>query len=315
VTVLEARDRLGGRLHTVRFRGVPLDLGGAWIHGPEGNPLTEIADAVGIRRLPTYDARSVMHDADGRTLPREEVARIFEMVGRLIAPDSPLAWRGARDVSLAEAVPLLDPAMAADPHQRRVAAWLGAYVAVMPAPTRPRSRRTAGSPATARSRRRTTCSPPATPRSSSISRGLDIRRKQVVTHVRLTGAGVALAIAERVWEGDRAVITLPLGVLKHGSVAFDPPLPAAKQGAIARLGVGLLNKIVLGFERRFWPGEVDFLRYLPVGAAAEDHAALAAPVGGRLHFGGEAATTEAPSYAHGALIGGRRAAEEILAAS
>ncbi|GGG22238.1 amine oxidase [Caldovatus sediminis] len=399
VTLLEARDRLGGRLHTVRFRGVPLDLGGAWIHGPEGNPLTEIADAAGIRRLPTYDARSVVHDADGRALPREEVARIFEMVGRLIAPDSPLAWRGARDVSLAEAVPLLDPAMAADPYQRRVAAWLGAYVAgyagADPAEVSARGWFAGDGEIPAENHLLSTGYAAIV---EHLARGLDIRRRQVVTHVRLTGAGVALATAGRVWEGDRAVITLPLGVLKHGSVAFDPPLPAAKQGAIARIGVGLLNKIVLGFERRFWPDEVDFLRYLaeeapsaapemvslashlgapvlvalvggsaarrierwrddeavaavmralramfgtavprpvearvtrwsrdifargaycylPVGATAEDHAALAAPVGGRLHFAGEAATTEAPSYAHGALIGGRRAAEEILAAS
>jgi len=53
--------------------------------------------------------------------------------------------------------------------------------------------------------------------------------------------------------------------------------------------------------------------FLPVGASLTDHAALSRPVAGRIFFAGEAATTEYPSYAHGALLGGRRAAREILA--
>ena len=281
------------------------------------------------------------------------------------------------------------------PYQRRVAAWLSAYVAGY-----------AGGDASEVSARGWFGGDGEIPEENHLlaqgygaiiehlARGLDVQRKQVVTHVRLTGSGVALATGNRVWEADRAVITLPLGVLKRGTVAFDPPLPAAKLGAIARIGVGLLNKIVLGFDRRFWPADVDYLRYLsaeapnpapeivslsphlgapilvalvggsaaariegwrddaavegvmralramfgsgipmpaavrvtrwsrdvhargsycflPVGAAAEDHAALSAPVEGRLHFAGEAATTEWPSYAHGALIGGRRAARRF----
>ncbi len=39
VTVLEARDRVGGRCHTVDG----IDDGAHWIHGTEGNPLTSLA--------------------------------------------------------------------------------------------------------------------------------------------------------------------------------------------------------------------------------------------------------------------------------
>jgi hypothetical protein len=152
VTVLEARPRTGGRLHTIDFRGVRLDMGGAWIHGPEGNPLTPLADAAGIRRMPTYDSRSVMADADGRRLTEAEATAIFDEVGRLIAHDSPYAYAGARDVSLAEAVPILDPTTRATPYEQRVAAWLSSYVAGY----------AGGDAAKARSRRRTTCSPRAT---------------------------------------------------------------------------------------------------------------------------------------------------------
>ena len=42
---------------------------------------------------------------------------------------------------------------------------------------------------------------------------------------------------------DMVLVTLPLGVLKAGTVAFEPPLPAWKRGAVHRLGFGLLNKV------------------------------------------------------------------------
>ncbi|MCJ7670625.1 MAG: FAD-dependent oxidoreductase, partial [Acidimicrobiia bacterium] len=40
VVVLEARDRIGGRVWTDRSIGHPVDLGASWIHGIDGNPLT-----------------------------------------------------------------------------------------------------------------------------------------------------------------------------------------------------------------------------------------------------------------------------------
>jgi polyamine oxidase len=48
--VLEARDRIGGRLHTVDLAGSPVDLGGSWIHRPGGNPMTAFARQVGVSR-------------------------------------------------------------------------------------------------------------------------------------------------------------------------------------------------------------------------------------------------------------------------
>lgn len=43
-------------------------------------------------------------------------------------------------------------------------------------------------------------------------------------------------------EADEVVMTAPLGVLKSNAIDFDPPLPNWKQGAIDRMGFGLLNK-------------------------------------------------------------------------
>jgi phytoene dehydrogenase-like protein len=46
--VLEARERIGGRLHTAGLGGSPVDLGGSWIHTPVGNPLRAFAEEAGV---------------------------------------------------------------------------------------------------------------------------------------------------------------------------------------------------------------------------------------------------------------------------
>ncbi|KAI3428576.1 hypothetical protein D9Q98_007398 [Chlorella vulgaris] len=63
---------------------------------------------------------------------------------------------------------------------------------------------------------------------------------------------------------DAVVVTVPLGVLKAGSIRFVPELPGWKQDAIRKLGFGDLNKVVLEFPSVFWDDAVDYF-----GAAGE----------------------------------------------
>jgi polyamine oxidase len=56
----------------------------------------------------------------------------------------------------------------------------------------------------------------------------------------------------RTEEGAHAAVTVPLGVLKNGSPAFLPSLPASRTAAIERLGFGYMEKVALLFERPFW---------------------------------------------------------------
>ena len=48
VSVLEARDRIGGRTWTDDRVGAPVDLGGSWVHGVDGNPLALWCDKLGV---------------------------------------------------------------------------------------------------------------------------------------------------------------------------------------------------------------------------------------------------------------------------
>lgn len=44
-------------------------------------------------------------------------------------------------------------------------------------------------------------------------------------------------------EGDAVVISVPVGVLKAGGIAFEPPLPDWKQQAMSVIGMGKLDKV------------------------------------------------------------------------
>lgn len=90
-----------------------------------------------------------------------------------------------------------------------------------------------------------------------------IHTKQAVVKVQYDNHGVKVTTnSSQVFEGDYAIVTLPLGVLKKGSVEFDPQLPDWKKGAIDRLGVGTLNKAYFLFDKAFWD-DVDWINYIP----------------------------------------------------
>ena len=73
-----------------------------------------------------------------------------------------------------------------------------------------------------------------------------------VTRIVHSPQGVTVDAGGAQHGADAAIVTLPLGVLQAGTVAFDPPLPPAQQAAVARLGMGLLDKLYLRFGAAFW---------------------------------------------------------------
>jgi monoamine oxidase len=55
VIVLEAQEKVGGRMRTDRSLGVAFDEGASWIHGPKGNPITNLASQSGANTFLTSD--------------------------------------------------------------------------------------------------------------------------------------------------------------------------------------------------------------------------------------------------------------------
>jgi monoamine oxidase len=62
------------------------------------------------------------------------------------------------------------------------------------------------------------------------------------------GTGESLSV-------DRAVVTVPLGVLQNDVIEFDPLLPFGHRTALADLGFGTVNTVWLRFDEPFWTTE------------------------------------------------------------
>ena len=95
-----------------------------------------------------------------------------------------------------------------------------------------------------------------------LSQGLRIEMGEEVREIRWQESPIRIVTKEQEFTADRVIVTLPLGVLKAGSIRFVPALPAGKQSAIASLGMGVLNKCYLRFPEVFWPDNVDWLEYI-----------------------------------------------------
>ncbi|GMP67370.1 hypothetical protein CsSME_00027380 [Camellia sinensis var. sinensis] len=94
---------------------------------------------------------------------------------------------------------------------------------------------------------------------NTLAKGLDIRLNHRVKKIVRRYNGVKVTVEDgRSFIADAAIVTVPLGVLKSNTIKFEPRLPEWKESAIADLGVGIENKIVLHFENVFWPN-VEFL--------------------------------------------------------
>ncbi|KAI6373949.1 hypothetical protein MCOR25_003336 [Pyricularia grisea] len=109
---------------------------------------------------------------------------------------------------------------------------------------------------------------------AEIPSPLDIQYKKVVKTIRKTSSDEGSIPAEEQHgykieledgtniDADYVVNTIPLGVLKHGDITFDPPLPSWKSDAIDRLGFGVLNKVVLVYDQPFWEEDKDIFGVL-----------------------------------------------------
>ncbi|RYP03526.1 hypothetical protein DL764_005081 [Monosporascus ibericus] len=95
---------------------------------------------------------------------------------------------------------------------------------------------------------------------------LDIRKEATVKRVSYSSekSGAARVECENgvTIDADYVVSTIPLGVLKHGSVEFAPPLPSWKTDVVGRLGYGILNKIILVYREAFWDTSRDIFGVL-----------------------------------------------------
>ncbi|MCG8376424.1 MAG: FAD-dependent oxidoreductase, partial [Chlorobiales bacterium] len=95
-----------------------------------------------------------------------------------------------------------------------------------------------------------------------LAQGLDIRLEHICEEIDYSAESVRVLTNQGEFTAPRAVVTLPIGVLKSGQVRFTPGLPSAKQQAMDGLGFGVLNKVYLEFPAVFWDQTPHALGYV-----------------------------------------------------
>ncbi|WP_232279457.1 FAD-dependent oxidoreductase [Roseobacter sp. AzwK-3b] len=256
VTVLEARSRIGGRIHTSRlWPDLPMDLGASWSHGQRGNPLTQLARDAGARLVATsYDA-SLLLGPDGAPIDHD-LRPAETLLRRALAA----AENQPRDLSLAQALEASPDWQRADASLRRLVTYL----------VNSTLEQEYGSPAQQLSAwygqeaeefgGADMLFPDGFDQiTAHLAQGLDIRLSAEVT--RIAPGAVELADGNSL-TADHVICTLPLGVLQSGRLRFATPLASSRQKAIDTLRMGLLNKCWLRFDRIHWPEDVDWIGWL-----------------------------------------------------
>lgn len=262
VTILEARDRIGGRIHTDQSLGVAVDLGASWIHGVTGNPIARLAADFGVATVPSSYESNALYDADGQPISDAVAAQADKRFAALVTRAHQIADDLETDISLAEGMRLAADGQILEAEQQRLLNWEMAEVEVDYAASLEMISLRAYGTDSGFSGEDALFPDGYDQIARGLARGLDIRFGQRVHGVTYDADRVHVATDGDVFTADRAIVTVPLGVLKEGTISFSPALPQAKQRAIARLAMGVLNKVALRFPRAFWPEGPEFISYV-----------------------------------------------------
>ena len=253
VAVFEARDRVGGRVLTRRDArcSAPIELGAEFIHGTPAVTFALLAQA-GASAI-GEGGSSWERSQDGLAPASEAfetVSVVMDRVPETAHDESVDAFlrRVAREDGLAEAAQwartLVEGFDAADPADASILAIAQEW---------------RGSASLQRAQFRPSCG--YGPLLDLIAG--DLPRERVQLHLQSVVEEIAwergrvLIRARRYgelaeYQARKAIVTLPIGVLRSGVVRFTPELPQQKRDAISRIAMGPVLKVALRFDEPFW---------------------------------------------------------------
>ena len=265
VTILEGRNRMGGRIWTERsWPGIPLDMGASWIHGVNGNPITDLAEEAGVETARTDYDNHWIYDRFGQELDDAGYAELEEIAAGLTEYVEALREETDLQASLQMAVDYaieeeelgseeiikanyvvnsyIEHDYAADSSNLALQTFdqdgeFGGHDVLFPNGYDELI--------------------------FALAQGQTIKLEHIVNRIEYGNNGVTIHTNQGEFSGDRAIVTVPLGVLKRRVITFDPPLPDQKNASIQLLDMGVLNKTYLRFPEAFWDTEADLIGHIP----------------------------------------------------
>jgi polyamine oxidase len=253
VVVLEAKDRLGGRIDTRMLGGAPQDMGASWVMGTSmNNPVSEYLSLKGVS-LQNDSVPYHMFEEGTGYLPQQQLNQLWSRFVNFTNMLPTLRSTLGPNANVNQGIELFLDTMGYGGISRertrymiqteaetgyagsiddlsleyfwedstfngQVAFPQGGYVQLI----------------------------------DNLAEGLDIRLNTPVVSIDHSSRGAAVHTPFQTIYATYVVVTVPLGVLKSGAIQFNPPLPAAKTNAISRLGMSGMEKVVLTFDNAFW---------------------------------------------------------------
>ncbi|KAF9893024.1 hypothetical protein FE257_012435 [Aspergillus nanangensis] len=267
VTIFEARDRVGGRMHQTKIMEHLVDLGPNWIHGTGENPIVAIAEATNTT-IEDFEGDQVIFSEDGQPLERDTATKITEFLWKTI--EDAFEYSNTHKASIPSDRSLFDffqeKVAKTDftPKEKHLCLetcrlW-GAYV---------------GDPIERQSMKFFCLEECIDGNNffvaSTYKNVLDHIAKAALQHADIRFNEPIVGIESKLREGlstahevklttssgcsstfDEVVVTSPLGWLKRNKSAFTPDLPPRLIHAIDDISYGRLEKVYVTFPRAFW---------------------------------------------------------------
>ncbi|KAL8027515.1 hypothetical protein ABFX02_14G099700 [Erythranthe guttata] len=276
VVVLEGRSRPGGRVRTKKMSGSggsvvgAADLGGSVLTGINGNPLGVLARQL---EFPLHKVRDIcpLYLPNGRTVDSDVDSKVEVSFNKLLDRVCKLR-QGIMDeiknvdISLGTALEAFRRVykVAEEPFERMLLDWHLANLEYANATLMSNLSMAFWDQDDPYEMGGDHCFIPGGNERliRALAEDLPIFFNRPVESVRYGSDGVVIHAGGQEYQSDVVLCTVPLGVLKKGTIEFSPELPQRKKDAIERLGFGLLNKVAILFPYDFWGGEIDTFGHL-----------------------------------------------------
>lgn len=258
VTVLEARNRVGGRIHTTRDFGFPIDIGAAWIHGNKNNPLKPLAKKYNAKtKVTNFDNALILEG--NREFPSELIEKSFSKFNEIVDKAKDLIENPASDTTLRELLESQYRKESLTPSDKKLFPYFergleneyGAELSKISSYGYfQMGEKIEGADELVYDGYDKIV--------TGLLEDINVKLGEQVLLVRSLPSGVEVETNRGNYTGDIAIITVPVSVLQKNSIRFDPPLPREKTDAIAKIPFGFYSKLILQFDEKFWSNEEVF---------------------------------------------------------
>ena len=251
VLVLEAKERIGGRLYSVKHEGDIFDLGASWIHGIDNNPIWEITQTNNIQTaIFNYIDSDFFHE-NGQVFTaqeKQEFVQYIQCIEKLFLESEQDSAQNAL-IEILDKLEINSLSFSAIQLKKLLYSYFEKF-ANDPFATELNQLSTQFQKYEGYFSGDEVVFPQGyTQILSTLCKDIAIETNTQINQIVLENNAVKIIDAnDREYLASKVVVSVPLGVLKNDSIKFVPELPKQHQNAISKMGFGSFNKVFFELE-------------------------------------------------------------------